>query len=78
MKDINRYLQNENKTNFNAKQQELGFKALFCRYIIEEWTDKIKNKSRMKKINKVIVKECVKFYYKCLTQRNKIHNDLVK
>ena len=36
MKDINRYLQNENKTNFNAKQQELGFKALFCRYIIEE------------------------------------------
>ena len=32
----------------------------------------------MKKINKVIVKEYVKFYYKCLTRRNKIHNDPVK
>ena len=62
IKRINRYLQNENEINFNTKQK-IGFKMLFHGCIHNEWIDRIENKSKLKKINKVIVKEYIKFYY---------------
>ena len=60
--DIKKYLLFEYNKDYQTKQVELGFKALFHRYIIKQWIEKINDYSLL---NKIIVKECILFYIEC-------------
>ena len=61
LSDICQYLKND-LTNSKTTQQIVGLKQLFSSFIIKDWKVTT-NTSWFRKANKIIIRECVNYYY---------------
>ena len=59
-------------------QKEIGFKALFYRFIIKDWFGSNPRYNKYKLQNKIIVKEYIEYSGKYQKLRNKIHHNKSK
>ena len=71
--DIRKYLIERN--DYETNQQYIGFKVLFKGYVIKNWYKANFNATKYAKLNKILIKRCVKYYLECQMRRNKaLHN----
>ena len=66
--DIKKYLNNNNECKTN--QDYIRFKALFCSYMIKVWKGLNFKDNKYHKCNRLLVKLCMKYYYKCWIDQN--------
>ena len=74
--DFNKYLKLEDVPEYVTTQSIVGMKYVFRGWAVKNWrnVNEMQNKT-MKRLNKMLVKECVKFYSKAWVHRNEtLHN----
>ena len=70
--DILQYMKDE-EHEYITTQHVIGMELIFKEWVVKNWMDMQQVQShRMKKINKIIVKNSIIFYLKAWTQRNEV------
>ena len=71
--DIRKYLINRN--DYETNQQYIGFKTLFRSYMIKNYQEANFNIMKYRKLNKILIKQCVQYYLECWMRRNEVLHD---
>ena len=53
------------------------FQCLFRGFIVKDWMEDNKATTKFRKFNKIIIKQCMEFYFERWTKRNKIIHELI-
>ena len=64
-----------NEDECSTNQVLIGWKYAFRGYVMKSWLGNIDENEKYKRINRVIVKECVSHYMKYWYERNKVYNN---
>ena len=76
IEDILRYFENEESEDYKTNQAIIRMKDLFRGYVVKVQKGINFSSKKYTKLNKIVIKHCVKYYNKCWNYRNKYyHND---
>ena len=79
VEDILRYLEDDCDNEYETNQGMLGMKNIFRGYVIKVWKGTNFEQKKYRKLNRIVVRLSVQYYYECWIERNKIyHNESVQ
>ena len=70
--DISQYLKNKDG-KVKTMQSQIGVNILFQGYIVRDWLGN-SNTNRYSRLNKIIIKHCVNFYYRSWVLCNELYH----
>ena len=73
IRDILRYIENEEDKEYETNQNLIGMNELFHRYIVVVQEGMNINSNKYRVLNAIVVRKCVEFYMKCQRHRNKVY-----
>ena len=73
--DILRYLENDTEEEYETNQYHVGMDELFRGYAIIDWKEANIRCKKYAKLNKILVRNCVKHYNECWKDRNEHLHD---
>ena len=73
--DMLRHLKNEIEEEFETNQYHVRMTELFRGHIVVDWKEANFKCKKHKKLNKILVLHCAKFYNKCQKGRNEVLHD---
>jgi hypothetical protein len=76
--DIVCYMEAGSEEDYETNQHYVGMKELFRGYVIINWMETDFNSKKYRKLNKILVRQCVHYYNECWKDRNKVMNDDTK
>jgi hypothetical protein len=73
--DILCYLEEGPEDEYETNQHYIGMKDLFRGYVIKNWKETDFNSRKYRRLNKVLVRQCVWYYNECWKDRNRVMHD---
>ena len=78
IEDILRYLEDDSDDEYKTNQEILGMKNIFRGYVVKVWKGTNFAQNKYRKLNRIVVRLSIQYYYKYWIERNKIyHNESV-